>query len=367
LKKVLIVHPVFLWGGSETVLINMIEALKANYEVYVISTSSLYKKISEIKQKYNTSLSKNDFKEINIYSFAQKKPKLAKHLLMRWIKKNNKGFDILISNAGFMDFGKKGIQYIHYPPHKSNYGKVSIRTLIKSYIVDKISNFDEKSRVQNFSICNSNWTKKELINKYKLNNIEVIYPPVYLNKPKRKIENSFIAIGRISPEKKIEKIIYILDKVKASISDVSLLIVGSTINTTDKKYIDFIKSLVSNRDYIDIVENPSYTELQELMSKTDFGIHAMPAEHFGIAIVEMMSSGCIVFAPNDGGQAEIINDIDLLYNNENECVNKIINIIENNKKEEKREILLEKSHNYSNLSFKNNFLLYIKEKEEFLC
>ena len=32
------------------------------------------------------------------------------------------------------------------------------------------------------------------------------------------------------------------------------------------------------------------------------------AEHFGIAIVEAMSAGCVAFAPNAGGATEIITD-----------------------------------------------------------
>jgi glycosyltransferase involved in cell wall biosynthesis len=43
-------------------------------------------------------------------------------------------------------------------------------------------------------------------------------------------------------------------------------------------------------------------------------------EHFGIAIAEMMTAGCIVFSHNSGGPPEILNDDRQLYDDVEEGV-----------------------------------------------
>ena len=52
--------------------------------------------------------------------------------------------------------------------------------------------------------------------------------------------------------------------------------------------------------------NIPYSKLIELMGQASIGIHTMRAEHFGIAIVEMMASGVITIAHNSAGPLEDI-------------------------------------------------------------
>ncbi len=57
----------------------------------------------------------------------------------------------------------------------------------------------------------------------------------------------------------------------------------------------------------------------QILSRQRFGIQTRSAEPFGISVAEMVKAGAIVFAPNDGGQAEILNHSDLLFANEDRC------------------------------------------------
>jgi glycosyltransferase involved in cell wall biosynthesis len=46
--------------------------------------------------------------------------------------------------------------------------------------------------------------------------------------------------------------------------------------------------------------------LGPLLAARRYGIHAMADEPFGMAVAEMVRAGCIVFAPDTAGPAEII-------------------------------------------------------------
>ncbi len=68
-------------------------------------------------------------------------------------------------------------------------------------------------------------------------------------------------------------------------------------------------------------------ELTRLMTRQRYGIHGMVGEHFGIGVAEMVRAGCVVFAPDSGGPAEIVGDERLLYASEREAVEKIERVL----------------------------------------
>src|SRR5204863_7575645 len=52
--------------------------------------------------------------------------------------------------------------------------------------------------------------------------------------------------------------------------------------------------------------------LTSLLAARRYGIHAMADEPFGMAVAELIRAGCIVFAPDTAGPAEIIGTYPLL-------------------------------------------------------
>ena len=52
----------------------------------------------------------------------------------------------------------------------------------------------------------------------------------------------------------------------------------------------------------------------------------VPTEAFGISVAEMVKAGAIVFAPNNGGQTEVINSPDLLFSGADDAVRKICSL-----------------------------------------
>lgn len=82
-------------------------------------------------------------------------------------------------------------------------------------------------------VVNSNWTRETLLRRHGIDS-RVVYPPVRVIAPTGAVErkrHSFITIGRISAEKRIERMIGILREVRAHGHDVELHIVGDTRET----------------------------------------------------------------------------------------------------------------------------------------
>jgi glycosyltransferase involved in cell wall biosynthesis len=136
-------------------------------------------------------------------------------------------------------------------------------------------------------------------------------------------ENGFIAIGRIAPEKELEKLIDSLAAVKSQGWDIHLHIVGSP---EDRRYYKrILRRVRENASWVFLEQNLSREELVQLVSMHRYGIHGMAEEHFGIAVAELVWAGCLVFVPRGGGQVEIVDgDERLLYAAPEEAVAKII-------------------------------------------
>ena len=69
----------------------------------------------------------------------------------------------------------------------------------------------------------------------------------------------------------------------------------------------------------------------EIIVNHRFGISGCKNESFGIAVAEMVKAGCIVFVPNGGGQAEIVDHPKLIYENIEDGVQKIKDVLKNEK------------------------------------
>src|SRR5262249_38798550 len=141
-------------------------------------------------------------------------------------------------------------------------------------------------------------------------------------------EDGFVCIGRISPEKELEKIIAILAAVRGRGQKVHLHIIGSPDNP--RYYRRILRLVRANASWVFLNEGLSRDQLVRLISVHRYGIHGMREEHFGMAVAEMVRAGCIVFVPRGGGQVEIVRGEDrLLYKTPAEAITKIGRVMDN--------------------------------------
>jgi glycosyltransferase involved in cell wall biosynthesis len=245
-------------------------------------------------------------------------------------------YDILISANNETDFGRKGIQYVHFPWAYHPRPKVDLRwyhgssTMVDAYycLCTCLSGVSFERMKQNVTLVNSNWTGEKVRERHGIASI-TLYPPVpgnFPDSPWQDKEDGFVCIGRIAPEKELDKIIDIIAAVRACGHAVHLHIIGTADNPSYHRHIR--RRASQNAAWLFLNENLSREELVQLVSRHRYGIHGMTEEHFGMAVAEMVRGGCLVFVPHGGGQVEIVgNEERLLYESAVNAVAKIVQVL----------------------------------------
>ena len=156
----------------------------------------------------------------------------------------------------------------------------------------------------------------------------VVYPAVWMEFPDvpwEQKEQAFAMIGRIAPEKQVERAIEILEAVRQRGHAVRLHLCGRIGNDP---YGRRIARLCRERaDWIVAEGGVSGAMKARILAACRFGIQACAADAFGISVAEMVKAGAIVFTPNDGGQTEILGNPDLLFASVNDAADKICAVL----------------------------------------
>jgi len=339
-KRLLMVQPSLQPpGGGNGVCVWMLEAVKDRYDITVLYQYPV--DLKAINAFYGTSLQPHDL------TLLPCKPGLV-HLLdalpvsfsllktaslLRECERIQADYDVVLSVNNEADFGRRGIQYIHYPWHDLPRPVVDLRWYhrppytvpIYQHLCLRMAGFSRERMKTNICLVNSDWIGEKVRKLYPGIETRTLYPPVtgsFPAIPWEDRETGFVCIGRISPEKEIEKIVMILDRVRIDYPEVHLHIIGTP---DDPVYYEHILDLVRERTaWISLHVNIERQALLELIGRHRFGIHGMGREHFGMAVAEMVSGGCIVFVPDGGGQTEIVGACrDVLYHTSQDAVKKI--------------------------------------------
>jgi len=335
-------------GGGERYVSTIAECLSQDNDVY------FYWKDKDIKEKLETvfNLDLSNVKFIN--------NPLSKSI--PFIKKYNqqKQYDcqfILSDGSIPLVFAKKNFLHFQFPVNWVNGKTFLTKIKLKQYKA---------------VICNSYYTKKFIDKTFNINSI-VIYPPVDTDKflPGKK-EKIILSVGRFTKSMHNKNQNLLIEAFKKFFdkgnNDWKYIIIGN-LNDKENNTIDEIKKNIKNYP-IEIIPNAPFAILKKIYSiatifwhGTGLGIDTnnMPekTEHFGISIVEAMSSGCIPFVVNNGGQTEIVENekSGFYYSSLNELIDKTDKIAkQRNRLTEFSKNAIEKSHVYS----KNNFCLQIK-------
>lgn len=341
-KRIALVHPEIKGGGGESVLAWTIQALMDNYSVTVITTDEI--NLNFINSFYKTNLQKGQFGFCRVFPLAALSPRrlyvLKRHLIMRYCKSISRQFDIFFSTQNEMDFGVRGIQYIHFPVHADNsilevnttsrdwhQRDSQIHTIYRRASI-AVSDFREQGIRRNITVVNSNWTKELVKKAYNIES-NVVFPPVLSDispRPWKERENGFVCVGWIRPEKQIDKVIEIVSLVRRKGFDIDLHIIGPV---WDKAYSNkLLTTFAHNNNWLHFEGALDRIALSNIIGQHRFGIHGYQNEHFGVAVAEAAKAGCIVFVPDGGGQREIVDfNYRVIYQNEKDAVEKIIKIL----------------------------------------
>jgi glycosyltransferase involved in cell wall biosynthesis len=314
----------------------MVQALKDDYDVTVYTWWPV--DLEPINRFWGTSLRAADFRTTRVSAWLRRLvdavplplAMLRTAVMLSSVRRDLADYDVHVTANNEADFGRVGVQYVHYPWNMFPRPAVDVRWyhfrfLLAPYyrLCVGLAGFSMDSMRRNITLVNSDWTGRLAWARYRIAS-RTVYPPVTSEASPIAWEarvSEFVCVGRISPEKELQRVLDIMTGVHANFGAVRLHVVG----TADHRpyYEQIARRIRAAGDWIQLHENLSRAELLALMGRVRYGIHGMREEHFGMAPAEMVRAGCIVWVPDGGGQVEIVGDARLTYGSLEDAVAKI--------------------------------------------
>jgi alpha-1,2-mannosyltransferase len=320
LKAVVLHHTLNSRGGESSFAIETINSLsKLGYDIELITVqkpnlehiSKTYGKMPPIKKmKYLSPFS------INCFGIYQR-------LLTSLSSLKLEPSDIVINtNGNSLPFNIPPnilcILYIHFPAflqtsseYSNNKYKKSLfwNAYFKPYRIMTHLLTKRALKRSNIIFTNSKFTQNAIKKVYPSFDPQVIYPPVDLQRfssclRSKSRDNQVLVISRFSPEKQLEKAIFIAKNLK----NIKFIIIGNLL-TANQPYFKHLQKMI--QDYgltsrIKLIPNAAKDEMMNAMSTSMVYLHTMNGEHFGISIVEAMAAGLVPVVPSYGGCSEIV-------------------------------------------------------------
>lgn len=342
--RIAILFPAFLGGGAEHVCAWMLEALK-EHGVTLVTPSDV--RLEELDEQYGTSLAETSVRVLTVpipLPFEVREPIVRslsafslRQFYLSWYYRRYLAshFDLAISAFNEMDLGGRGIQYIHAPMFGEGHERIrrhlghpdSILRRAYKRALRWLSGYSEERMRLNVTVANSKWTAKWVEQLYGIET-QVIYPPVNIDAcdvPWEERRNGFLLIARVVKEKKIERAVRIVRKVRDAGFQVHLRVVGGV---HDLAYMEELRKEFGKPDWIIWEKRLSKEEYVRVLSSYKYGIHPRDNEQFGIGIAEMVCGGVIPFVHSVGGQVEIVGNHALLtWENEDHAARKIAKVL----------------------------------------
>lgn len=284
-------------------------------------------------------------------------------LFLRYCRHLAPQYSLRISASRIIDWGAPGIHFLsdvtwngHLqtrfdPGHTLSRGSILRRAYLA--LGQRLAGTSGREPAQHdILIANSHWTARVSSEYCKIPPV-VIYPAVpgpTTRTSWSQREDSFLCLGRISPEKQIERAIAILDEVRKLGHSVRFHLVGAG---DDPGYVEQIHRLCDARREWIVSHGALYGQDKlNLLSRCRFGINACNREAFGIATAEMMQAGIVPFVPREGGQLEIVQNELLIYENLRDAVSKIDAVLRSDiRQQELHEAMLQRSGEFQPESF----------------
>jgi glycosyltransferase involved in cell wall biosynthesis len=316
LTNFLVVHPYLdIYGGGERVCHNVIKTLVAHGQNVELLTFDFE------ADRYREIVGEEFPKNVIIHSLGKRievEPPFTiykrRRNFVKLLKKfrDSLEYDYLFSTQSsapfepvFLNKAKKNIAYVHFPDIHFDYDKAKLKRrlylwLFKKWVEQGISKLD-------MVFCNSNYTREMIVRYWKSHGVKdpiVVYPPVNLDnfwcdKPLSYRRKRVIYVARFIPMKRHE----IMKKLASDLSSYEFVSIGGLIKSEKSWFTKFSENLPQNYT---LKTNLPGSDLIETLHDSRVYVHLMEGEHFGIAPVEALASGCITLVHNSGGMKEFV-------------------------------------------------------------
>ena len=313
MAKFLVVHPYLdVYGGGERVCHNVIKSLVTHGQTVELLTFDFQ------AERYREIVGEEFPKTVKIHSLGKRievKPPFTiykrRSAFIGLLKKyrENLSYDFLFSTQSsspfepvYLNKAKKNIAYVHFPEIHYDYShhgskRKAYLWLFKHYVAQGIGKLD-------LVFCNSNYTKENIEHYWKIKDPIVVYPPVNLDSfwcdtPLADRSKRVIYVARFIPQKRHE----ILKRLASDLPDYEFVSVGGLGEGEKDWFKGFQENLPKNYQ---IKVNLPGPDLKKLLQDSRIYVHLMEGEHFGIAPVEGLASGCVTLVHDSGGMKEFI-------------------------------------------------------------
>ena len=334
-------------GGSEMLLFLMIQELQGRgYDVTVALQGG--GDVVAGSRDYGAEIDVAALKVVHLSEGGRFLRLVDRHLKFLWqwrLRRLGPKYDVCISCANVVDFGRPGVHFIymltldeafkeHFWKENSTLARrvrhccvcardAAVKVMCGVRSVAKIVR-DKRETV----LPNSEFVRKCIEDYYKCKIHPAFYPPTMFE-PSRveRVETcreggkedcvDVAYIGRFEPEKRIQALVGIVEESrKRSGVNLRLRLAGKCPDTDNGREI---KALAEKYDWVRL-EGTLYGEAKAaFLASCRFAIHGCKVEAFGISVTEYLKSGLVPIVPREGGSSEVVGLGDLVYSSDDEA------------------------------------------------
>lgn len=241
--------------------------------------------------------------------------------LARYARPRLGEFDLAVSTTNELALPIPSLQYIHVPQfHQAAVPGVEPDRLTRLWSALAAPSKTEGYEARTTLLANSSWTADVTRSIYG-RQPTVLHPPVdpIPGQPWSQRENGVVFVGRLAPDKRVLAAIDIVDRARDRGVDLHLHVVGSAPRAY-RRYAERVAAAAAERPFVQLERDAPRERLEELLGSHRFGLTAKPHEHFGMSLAEYVAAGMVAFAPDSGGQRDVLNHRkDRLYDSPEEA------------------------------------------------
>lgn len=236
-------------------------------------------------------------------------PQLAARtaLIRAFFMRHADDFDMAVSTTNELSLPIPSVQYVHFPQFHLNrtptgeagrFDRVWNRVAAPTQV-----ELDRDVRL----LANSSWTADVVADIYG-HRPAVCHPPVdpIEGEPWADRNPGIVILGRIAPDKRTLDAIRVVDGLRDASYDVHCTVVGSA-PAAYREYVGRVRDVVAERSYVTLETDVSRQRVRDLLGRNRYGLNVKPNEHFGMAVAEYIAAGMLAFAPDTGGQVDVLN------------------------------------------------------------
>ncbi len=390
-RRVLVAHPQLEpVGGDNVVAAWVLQALRDEFEVTLATMGPV--DCGALNRNFGTSLNDRDFTlriapaswRFALRCLPVRGALMQMSVLMRWARaldrseagaRNGGGFDVLLSTQNEADFGRPGIQYIHYPrvylprpaAEMRSYHRVPGFLPLYRGVCQAVAGSTAEGLRRNRSLANSKFVAARVRESHGAE-AAIVYPPVPGSFPEMPWEQrraAVVAVGRMHEIKRWEMAVEAVEILRRESPDVGLGL-GLTLiaSSQEPACAERMAGLAASRPWFRILSDLSRDELAREVASHRYGIHTMENEHFGIAPAEQVQAGCIPFVHDSGGPVEIVGGRkELLFSDARDAAGKIAAVVRTPALErELRQALAERRDFWSTEKFIGSMRRIVREQ-----